>query len=382
MKTGLLEHWVDFCLPAQNWLSAAPIASVRTLLSWLLLMVCAALPTHAAALNDMQSAPPTRLALIVGVAEVPGLPHLKPLQGIANDVKAMRALAGRLGVVPENMSVLSDTGDATSPTYAAILDALRQIEARSVPGTQVLAYFAGHGGQQPAVHSENHAVPEFDGLDEIYFAADAGPWDDKRGSAPNVLTDNWLRSWLERLEQKGVSVWLIVDMCHAGTFSRGDAAQSPEAGYDIVAWRGATLADIGIDLSTPRWRQFTARGRAVLSVFTGRSNRSDALEYRDGTLANVSAFYATDERGLAPEVRSRRGGGVHGLLTLMLTEETNHLLDKNTPAAVLSYRLLMQRILARYRRDMPGIGGPAFEGVDEGKWYGKETSGLRHEGSR
>lgn len=374
MKAGIRNRLPGLCRSVSDWRPAAHVACWRVLRYCLLLTFCIALPAHTATAST--DAPPTRSALIIGVAQVPGLPHLVPLQGIANDIKAMRALAGRLGVRPENLSVLADTGGETPPTHAAILDALRQIEERSTAGSQVLAYFAGHGGQQPAKLSENPAGPEFDSLDEIYLAVDAGPWDDARGGAANVLTDNALRRWLERLQQKDVGVWLIVDMCHAGTFSRSSLGQLARSSYDIVAWRGASLADIGIDLSSPRWRQFKARGRAVLSVFTGRSDRHVAVEYRDGALANVSAFYATDERGLAPEVRSRRSGEVHGLLTLLLTEEAIRLLDAKTPSAAISYRLLMQRVLARYRRDMPDIAGPTFEGMDDGKWFGKSV-GVR-----
>lgn len=325
---------------------------------------------HLATAGQAVEQAPARFALIVGVSQISGLPQLRPLQGVANDVRAMQALALRLGVPPKNLRVLSDTGKASTPNYAAIIDAMDWIEERSNAGSHVLIYFAGHGGQQPANPSENRSMPEYDGLDEIYFASDAGPWDETIGSARNVLTDNTLHGWLEQLRQKDVDVWLIVDMCHAGTFSRGGARSATSAYYDIVAQRGASLADIGIDLSTPRWRQFVHRGRAALSIFSGY--RLPAGHSREEWLPNVSAFYATDEHSQAPEVRSRRDGEVHGLLTLLLSEEADRLLDSHTPATVTNYRLLMQRIVGRYRKDMPGLGGPTFEGVDAGKWFGQK----------
>jgi len=319
---------------------------------------------------------PTQFALIIGVSEVPGLPRLRPLQGVANDVEAMRRLAGRLGVRHENLRVLSDTGSAIVPTYSAIAAALQWIEEQTSAGNQVMIYFAGHGGQQPENALENPVVRERDGLDEIYFARDAGPWDEAKSSAANVLTDNALRRWLEHLHQKNVAVWLIVDMCHAGTFSRGGPQTAQAAAYDVVALRGASLADIGIDPSSPRWRQLAIGGREALSVFSNRLSKRDSAEYREGTLSNVVAFYATDEGAQTPEVRSRNAEGkVHGLFTLFLTEEANRLLDLQAVVAVANYRLLMQRILARYRNDMPAAATPTFEGVDAGTWFGTARVG-------
>ena len=326
-------------------------------------------PVHAKNLQSNQN--PKQFALIIGVSQIPGLPRLQPLQGVPNDVKAMRSLVERLGVSTENLRVLSDTGGAIAPTYAAISAALQWIEESSDAGSRVLIYFAGHGGQQPAIVTENQAVPEYDGLDEIFFAHDAGPWDETKASAQNVLTDNALRRWLERLNKKNVAVWLIVDMCHAGTFSRGPSQMTQEAAYEIVANRGASLADIGIDPSSPRWRQLAIQGRKAISVFSRRSDSPNSAEYRTGTLKNVVAYYATDEGGQAPEVKpKRRSGEIHGLFTLFLAEEANRLIDSRAIVAVANYRLLMQRILARYRQDMSTMVAPTFEGVDAGTWFG------------
>ena len=312
-----------------------------------------------------------RYALLVGVSHPPKIPSLRPLKGIENDIKAMRSTALKLGIPEHNLRVLADSSDEPRPTYQAILENMRWIEKNVPSGSSVLVYFAGHGGQQPANLKENPS-PESDELDEIFFATDSEPWNEKSYSAPNTLTDNKMRVWLEALQDKNIHVWLIVDMCHAGTFSRGTERQDNESDYEILARRGATLADIGIDVSSKRWMNHNFQIRPKARVFSFNHPKGPTKKSDEYGRSKIVSFYASSESGETAEVRHRHNPAkIHGLFTLFLTEEIQRMTKSALSNQLNSYRLLMYRIQARYRRELNNQFEPAFDGVDSGLWFGR-----------
>lgn len=336
------------------------------------------IPTFAQKVHSPSAALPDLRALIVGVASTPRLPSLPRLEGVANDVQAMRQLARTLGVHPSKITVLSDTEtDSALPTLGAIQTSLNTLEETATANTQLLIYLSGHGAQQPIRTNAEAAGNEFDGLDEIFLAADAQPFNVADRTTPGALTDDMLADVLRRLALKGVHVWLIVDSCNAGTMTRGAHGDEAEASlFTVVGKRGASPNAIGVPLSIA-WQNLAARGKRLQSKLSTLFPSAEKQQTITSQWPTVTAFYATGESGEAVDVRLNREsqskvGEAHGLFTYLLTTEANRLLGASGSAPVLSYRLLMQRVLTRYRQSAPKSAPlPTFEGVNTTSWFGK-----------
>jgi hypothetical protein len=101
------------------------------------------------------------VALLVGVGDYRH-PRLN-LEGPAHDVRALRdVLLRRWGFQPADVQTLVD-GQATR---GAILQALRDLQARTAPGDDVFVYFSGHGvsalqgsAELPVPHGSGAFVP-------------------------------------------------------------------------------------------------------------------------------------------------------------------------------------------------------------------------------
>lgn len=323
---------------------------------------------------------PDLRALIIGVANTPRLQSLPRLEGVANDVQAMRRLALTLGVHPSNSTVLSDTeSGSASPTLGAIQTSLRTLEETATANTQLLIYLGGHGAQQPIQTNANAAGHEFDGLDEIFLTVDTQPFSVADRTTPGALTDNMLAEVLQRLARKGVHVWLIVDSCNAGTMTRGAHDDEADANFfAVVGKRGAGPDAIGVPL-TITWQSLAARGKRLQRRLSTLFPSAEKQQTIASQWPNVTAFYATGESGEAVDVRLNRESQsktaeAYGLFTYLLTNEANRLLSAPGSAPVLSYRLLMQRVLTRYRQHAPKSAPlPTFEGVNTTSWFGKAT---------
>ena len=339
--------------------------------------------------HSPERVPPNQLhALLVGVSACPGLPALPPLQGVAADVRDMKSLALALGVPPGNLRVLCDAEPSSlAPTLAHIDRALTDLVDAMQAGHHVLIYLSGHGAQQPVSDDEVGSGPESDHLDEVFLAADAHQFDISTRSIPGGLTDNRIGQALQALTSKGAHVWLLVDSCHAGTMSRGSLDESDT--FVPVAWRGASPQQIGLDVLDARWRNMLSRGaQTARGRWRALSRRRGSLMSVPAALPRVTAFYATDQSGMAMEVR-RKGPAapaslassapanlVRGLFTGVLVEEALRILALPGGASVLNYRLLMQRVVGRYRAQAPRDAPmPMFEGVDANAWFGLRKVG-------
>ncbi len=338
--------------------------------------------TYAQKLEDKTKTTIDLRALIIGVAHTPQIKDLPRLEGVASDVRAMRKLVLQLGVQPSKLTVLSDTElNSEAPTLSNILEALRNLEQVAAANTHVLIYLSGHGAQQPIQTNSKAAGNEFDGLDEVFIASDAKPFSVIDRTLPGALTDNMLAEILERLARKGTHVWLIVDSCNAGTMTRGAPTIDTEANaFAIVGRRGASQAAIGVPLSLS-WQRLAStsnRLKGQLSTLFPTTSKTQSLASQ---WPNVTAFYATGEAGEAVEVRlssdqeSVKYSEVGGLFTHLLTTEANRLLETTGKSSVISYRLVMQRVLSRYRQHAPkSVSLPTFEGVSRSSWFGRSSA--------
>ncbi|MDP1563459.1 MAG: caspase family protein, partial [Pirellulaceae bacterium] len=161
--------------------------------------------------------------LLIGCGHYPNLPRDYQLQGPPNDVAITRELiqSERFGVKPEDVMVLvSGSVPEREPTGANIRAAFEKMCSTVQPNDQVLILLAGHGCQVPNNNPEEDHEP--DGLDEAFVPADVSAWDAKNPPRPNeLILDDEIGAWTDRMSQAGARVFLVADCCHAGSINRG-----------------------------------------------------------------------------------------------------------------------------------------------------------------
>ncbi|KQX26234.1 MULTISPECIES: caspase family protein [unclassified Sphingomonas] len=169
----------------------------------------------AGALLSAAPAPAETRAVLVGVSRFSD-PRLAAfaLPGAARDAERMAGALASLGVDRAAMTILTG-GDAT---LAAIRAALDRLAAGSVAGDRAVILLSGHGTQAPV---RNADPIEPDGRDELFLAADAGPWDPRGRSVPGALVDDEIGRRIGELRARGVDVWVVIDSCTGGGLLRG-----------------------------------------------------------------------------------------------------------------------------------------------------------------
>ena len=162
-----------------------------------------------------QSARAEDRALLVGVGKHERQSPFRDLPGIDRDLATMRQVARELGFEDRQIRVLADeeaTLEGIRSTFESwLIDAV-------APGERALFYFSGHG-----YYLADRNGDESDRRDEILVPHDyAGTVE----ALTNVLVDDEVEDWLDRLRTEDVVVFL--DACHSGSAVR--------SGSGPVAW--------------------------------------------------------------------------------------------------------------------------------------------------
>lgn len=309
------------------------------------------------AVHGEERAAPNRHALLIGVTHYPRLTGCD-LKGPANDVILMsETLQKKFRFSPQNIATLSEAEGATHannyPNRACIEREFKRLAATAKAGDQVVILMAGHGSQQP--EAENSPQPEADGLDEIFLPRDCGPWAGEGANAKveNAIVDDDMALWLKAIQDRGASVWLIMDSCHSGTMSRGVAE---------VARQVPTDANSGLKI--PAEVLAKAKKRAAERRTPGETSRGVAPPpgvVKIGNQAGLVAIYAcqphetTVEREMPPESAEQKP---YGLLTYTINQVLN---QSESP---LSYDELLAQVQARYTHMRRTAPTPMIEGPD------------------
>ncbi len=152
-------------------------------------------------------------AVLVGIDDYP-VP-VPPLLGCVNDVTAFaEVLRGRVGDALD-LEVLTDA----EATREAVTTLIRSQLGRAGADDVALLYFSGHGSQQRA--PEELWAGEPDRRNETIVLHDSrqpGKWD---------LADKELAVLLGAPAEQGAHVVTVLDCCHSGGGTRGDALDAP-----------------------------------------------------------------------------------------------------------------------------------------------------------
>jgi hypothetical protein len=157
-----------------------------------------------------------KFALIVGVDDQlqPENYSISVLKGPTNDVKLIRRLlVERYDFKDDGNHILTLTGK--NATKKAIADAFKSQlidKAKANSDAVTLFYFSGHGSQQDDVNND-----ESDGTDETLVAYDS------RGKGGHDIVDDEIAEWFDSLSVHTKNAIFILDSCHSGTGTRGDA---------------------------------------------------------------------------------------------------------------------------------------------------------------
>lgn len=300
-------------------------------------------------------------ALLIGCSQYSD-DSIRDLAGAENDVRSFEELL-RTQFGFKNITTLAGwPADASKrPTHDNIVAAFEQLIEAVGPGSQVVILMSGHGFRVPLPESQvdllDPSNPEPDGFDEAFAPADYQ-------AGKNMILDNQIGQWLDRLKEKGAHVWIVFDCCFSGTMSRGDDTE-------IARELAATEAGISLDAI----RKADERARAAQMANRGSSSPASEgfdLSRKQGQQGSVVAFYAAQEFETAPEVSRPHGVPAgdprfkRGLLSYTLEQELRQRTKKVT------YRDLGRALVSRYRADGRRRPTPSWDGDIDREVLGQE----------
>jgi serine protease inhibitor len=151
----------------------------------------------------------------------------KDLQGAVGDVLATRAFLQTMRQVPDDhiLQLTSTTDEEAGepveppeqlPTYANIIQKFQELGNLAPAGSHVYIHYSGHGGRARTIYPKLKGGPQ--GIDEGLVPVDIGQTNGQ------YLRDIELGKLLKDLVNKGLIVTVVLDSCHSGGATRGEAA--------------------------------------------------------------------------------------------------------------------------------------------------------------
>ena len=174
---------------------------------------------------DQPEQTPNIYALLIGIDGYNPNRLYKNLKGAVRDINLVASyLLETLKIPSERVFKLTSpnpevaetiTTKDPEPTYANIVAQFKAITEIAQPGEQVYVYYSGHGGRATTIYPELKGGS--DKNDECIVPMDIG-------AGGRYLLDVELATLLKRMTDKGLIVTVIMDCCHSGGATRGDAA--------------------------------------------------------------------------------------------------------------------------------------------------------------
>lgn len=215
---------------------------------------------------DQPEQTPNIYALLIGIDYY--LPNrlYKSLKGAVRDInlvadyllKTLKIPSERVFKLTSPNPEVAETIETKDPkpTYENIVAKFNAITEIAQPGEQVYIYYSGHGGRATTIYPELKGA---DQNDEGIVPMDVG---DREG---RYLRDVELTTLLKRMTDKGLIVTVILDSCHSGGTTRGDAAIRAGDGID-EAQRDKESSVASRKELIENWQAVTGEGRDIAWV--------------------------------------------------------------------------------------------------------------------
>ncbi len=273
-------------------------------------------------------------ALLIGIDGYKPNRLYKNLKGAVRDINLVETfLKQTLQIPPERIRKLTSPNqeDTTllearsaqeQPTYENIVNAFKEITEIAQPGEQVYIHYSGHGGRATTVYPTLKQGSKQQ--DEGIVPMDIGNTEEGR-----YLRDVEMTTLLKRMTDKGLIVTVILDSCHSGGATRGDAEIRSGGQTDTLNRTGESLVANREELER-NWLELT-RNRGI-----GVAGLPQAREY--------VLLAACRPNEYAYEYSVNGGTEKNGALTYWMIDTLTSVATSGQP---LTYRLLHDRINAQ-----------------------------------
>lgn len=281
-------------------------------------------------------------ALLIGIDYYKPNQLYKSLKGCVRDINLVETfLKQTLQIPPQRIRKLisCDPEDSTlsqirsaqiqEPTYENIVNAFNEITQTAERGEQVYIHYSGHGGCATTVYP-NLKQGNIEQNDEGIVPMDIGDSPDGR-----YLRDVEMTTILKRMTDKGLIVTVVLDSCHSGDATRGDAEIRSGEKPDTLPRLAESLVASREELEQ-NWLDLT-RNRAV-----GVAGLPQATEY--------VLLAACRPNEYAYEYAVNGGTERHGALTYWMIDT---LTSSATSGQPLTYKLLHDRVNAQIQSKFP-----------------------------
>jgi hypothetical protein len=169
-------------------------------------------------------------ALLIGIDhylpnQLPDGTYYKNLSGCVRDINRVADYLQNTLKVPSQqiLRLTAPNPDAPKnsaitdplPTYENIVGKFKEITEIAQPNEQVYIHYSGHGGRATTIYPELRGA---DQLDEALVPMDIS------NSAARYFRDVEFATLLKRMTDKGLVVTVVLDSCHSGGQTRGNAS--------------------------------------------------------------------------------------------------------------------------------------------------------------
>jgi hypothetical protein len=259
---------------------------------------------------------PNIYALLVGVDcympnRLPDGSYYKNLGGSVGDISRVEAFLKDIQKVPDTQ-ILKLTASPSRederkpveapdqlPTRNNIIDNFRKLGEMAPAGSQVYIHYSGHGGRAKTVFEAIKGPGE---IDEGLVPTDIGT------SEGQYLRDLELAHLLQELVKKNLTVTVILDCCHSGGATRGDAEIRGMDVKDDKPLQPNHQPVASVDELRATWESLTGVGTRGLKA--GGIPESDQYVVLAACRQNEYAY----EYAFNRETRERSGALTHWLL--------------------------------------------------------------------
>ena len=279
---------------------------------------------------------PNLYALLIGIDCYNPNPFYKSLRGAVRDInlvdtflkETLKIPVERIRKLtspnPEDTALLAArAAQDPDPTYENIVRAFNEITETAKPGEQVYIHYSGHGGSATTIYPFKQEP-----YDEAIVPMDIGSSEEGR-----YLRDVEMTTLLKRMTDKGLIVTMILDSCHSGGATRGDAQIRSAGQTDTAARSSESLVATPEELEQ-NWLDLTRNSAAA--------GLPQSREY--------VLLAACRPNEYAYEYAVNGGTERNGALTYWMVDTLTSVATQGQP---LTYKLLHDRVNAQIQSKFP-----------------------------